>query len=519
MASTTNKTSLSKRIITSTLKYLPSLRPFKNVGCKGSSATSSSTEGLSSDSLDGNSDELSRFLIVQSQLSSFYKERQNQIALGQIKTKSLPLIMELPLLKIDKMLIKDIIPTFLSLLALITLIDCGISIDGLPLPLLGDDVMGNKQYSPSPLLDAFYAKHLHFTFLPKNQQNSLNDSRGKQLLTTLKAHLQSLALMHMYQTYTVILLQILRDHSLNGEWFLAQNLLTLTKGLTNTEKYKKRVPSSLQARLHYYKSLTLAHHGDRNEEARSEVIMAMRLSPHGKLSVGFEQHLQRLSLVIDLLLMDIPPRSIFRLPKMEKMLISGGYLDLCRAVRIGDYPAYKQLLIDKAAIFSSDSMTVLVGLLERSVLASGLKRITKAYGRIRLYDVCSKLSLSSLESCLEMIKSSIEDGGLPNCHIENESSSTLLDDICLVVEEEPLQYGTSEPTKAFIQRITLLTELSKHCQVSMQYPEEDEEKNFGNNSFKKSSSNDGGEGDESGAADIDEEYEMMEDEVDDYMED
>lgn len=508
LASTTQKATLSKRMISSTLRYLPLLRLLKK----------RNNNNICSE------EEIARFIIILNELLNFYK--QSNLCLSPISPMiKLPLTMEIPLRPLEQLKTKEIIPTFLNLLASVTLFDSGCLFTG-EATNTNTNTLINLESQPLPLLDGLYAKQLHFTFCSAEKASSASASTSpvNLLLNSLTPHLQSLSLLSMHQTYTTILLSMLRQHCLKGEWALCGNLLNLTKRTTATEQWKKKVPASLQARLHYYHSLTLAHQA-KYEDARLEVLMAQRLAPHAKLSVGFEQHLQRLSLVVDLLLMDIPSRSVFRLPKMERMLKDGGYLCLTRAVRVGDFACYEQLLEDKDSCFRRDSLHVLVGLLERNVLCSGLKRIIKAYGRIGIIDITRKLGLPSTDRTLEMVKASINDNTLPGCHLESKESS-LADNVVLVVGEEVLQYRTSQPTKAFIERIQTLTELSRHCRMSMQYPEEGGDfnaKKGGKGSSAKgkdgAEEEDDDEEEESAAAGADEDYEIMEDEVDDYMED
>ena len=79
------------------------------------------------------------------------------------------------------------------------------------------------------------------------------------------------------------------------------------------------------ARYHYYlgriKAVQLNY-----TEAHTNLRQAIRRAPHAKTAPGFYQAVHKLSAVVELLMGDIPDRSLFRHPVLEKAL--SGYFDI-----------------------------------------------------------------------------------------------------------------------------------------------------------------------------------------------
>jgi 26S proteasome regulatory subunit N3 len=81
------------------------------------------------------------------------------------------------------------------------------------------------------------------------------------------------------------------------------------------------------ARYHYYlgriKAVQLNY-----TDAHTNLRQAIRRAPPGKIAPGFYQAVHKLSVVVELLMGDIPDRGLFRHPVLEKAL--SGYFDIVK---------------------------------------------------------------------------------------------------------------------------------------------------------------------------------------------
>lgn len=87
------------------------------------------------------------------------------------------------------------------------------------------------------------------------------------------------------------------------------------------------------------------------------LIQALRKAPTAG-GVGFRQATQKLATVVQLLMGELPDRSLFR--QAEYAVALQPYLELAQALRIGDLAAYTQVVTTHAAVFETDDTTSLV---------------------------------------------------------------------------------------------------------------------------------------------------------------
>ncbi|KAF9016876.1 hypothetical protein BDZ89DRAFT_1117896 [Hymenopellis radicata] len=112
-----------------------------------------------------------------------------------------------------------------------------------------------------------------------------------------------------------------------------------------------------------------------------------RRSPPAKVAPGFYQAVHKLFVVVELLMGDIPDRSLFRHPVLEKAL--SGYFEIVKA--------FQTTLSKHAAQFESDKTYTLIVRLRQNVIKTGIRRLSLSYSRISLRDICLKLHLDSEE--------------------------------------------------------------------------------------------------------------------------
>ena len=97
-----------------------------------------------------------------------------------------------------------------------------------------------------------------------------------------------------------------------------------------------------------------AEHNDAHEHLTS----ATRKAPTSSVAVGFYQASMKLLVVVELLMGDIPDRSIFSQPKLERALEP--YFKLVKAVRAGDLQNFLKLVHEYSKTFHADGTYTLI---------------------------------------------------------------------------------------------------------------------------------------------------------------
>ncbi|KAI0918573.1 hypothetical protein AcW1_009573 [Taiwanofungus camphoratus] len=161
------------------------------------------------------------------------------------------------------------------------------------------------------------------------------------------------------------------------------------------------------ARYHYYlgriKAVQLNY-----TAAHTNLQQAIRRAPPAKTAPGFYQAVHKLSVVVELLMGDIPERSLFRHPVLEKAL--SGYFEIVKAVRMGSLSQFQSTLSKHAALFEADKTYTLIVRLRQNVIKTGIRRLSLSYSRISLRDICVKLHLDSEEDAEYIVGKAIRDG-------------------------------------------------------------------------------------------------------------
>lgn len=161
------------------------------------------------------------------------------------------------------------------------------------------------------------------------------------------------------------------------------------------------------ARYHYYlgkiKAVQLNY-----TAAHTNLQQAIRRAPPATTAPGFYQAVHKLSVVVELLMGDIPDRSTFRHPVLEKALQA--YFDVVKAVRTGSLSQFQSTLSKHTAQFEADKTYTLIVRLRQNVIKTGIRRLSLSYSRISLRDICVKLHLDSEEDAEYIVGKAIRDG-------------------------------------------------------------------------------------------------------------
>lgn len=178
-------------------------------------------------------------------------------------------------------------------------------------------------------------------------------------------------------------------------------------------------------------------------EAHEHLIGATRKAPTSYKASGFYQLSTKLLIVVELLMGDIPDRSLFRQPSLEKALAP--YLQLVQAVSSGDVAGFQTLVQKYNSAFRADSTYTLILRLRQNVIKTGIRVMSLSYAKISLRDMCLRLGLDSEESAEYIVAKAIRDGVI-EATLDHEHGYMKSKDVGDV-------YGSSEPFDAYSSRI------------------------------------------------------------------
>ncbi|KAJ8517915.1 hypothetical protein ONZ45_g4942 [Pleurotus djamor] len=212
------------------------------------------------------------------------------------------------------------------------------------------------------------------------------------------------------------------------------------------------------ARYHYYlgriKAVQLNY-----SEAHVNLQQAIRRAPAPKLAPGFYQAVHKLFVIVELLMGDIPDRSLFRHPVLEKAL--NAYFEIVKAVRTGSLSQFQTTLTKHAAQFEADKTYTLISRLRQNVIKTGIRRLSLSYSRISLRDICVKLHLDSEEDAEYIVGKAIRDGVIEGKIIHEKG--------WMECGAQKGGYGP-EVSDAFSRRIGYCLELHNESVKAMRYP-------------------------------------------------
>ncbi|CAG7915614.1 unnamed protein product [Penicillium olsonii] len=195
-------------------------------------------------------------------------------------------------------------------------------------------------------------------------------------------------------------------------------------------------------------------------EAHSHLIGATRKSPASPVARGFYQASHKLLVVVELLMGDIPDRSVFRQPALERAMEP--YLLLSQAVSVGDLDGFLTIVNTHSETFRKDGTYTLILRLRQNVIKTGIRMMSLSYSRISLRDICLRLGLDSEESAEYIVAKAIRDGVIEATldHEHGFMKSKEVGDI----------YATREPGEAFHERIRACLALHDESVKAMRFP-------------------------------------------------
>ena len=184
-------------------------------------------------------------------------------------------------------------------------------------------------------------------------------------------------------------------------------------------------------------------------DAHESLTGAVRKSPSTPSAGGFFQASNKLLVVVELLMGDIPDRAIFRQPSLEEAMKP--YLELVQAVRVGKIENFQAVVEINKAGFQRDNTLTLIHRLRQNVIKTGIRMMSLSYSKISLRDICIKLDLESEQSAEYIVAKAIRDGVIDAVldHERGFMRSKETGDI----------YATNQPGNAFHERIRACLDL------------------------------------------------------------
>ncbi|KAH9855345.1 PCI domain-containing protein [Lenzites betulinus] len=259
------------------------------------------------------------------------------------------------------------------------------------------------------------------------------------------------ALRHDDETEASLINRILRS-------YLQYNLYDQADKLVSKTSFPSAAANPQHARYHYYlgriKAVQLKY-----TAAHTNLQQAIRRAPPAKTAPGFYQAVHKLTIVVELLMGDIPERGLFRHPVLEKALV--GYFEIVKAVRNGSLSQFQNTLSKYAAEFEADKTYTLIVRLRQNVIKTGIRRLSLSYSRISLRDICVKLHLDSEEDAEYIVGKAIRDGVIDGRIVHEKG--------WMECGGQKSGYGP-EVSDVFSRRISYCLELHNQSVKAMRYP-------------------------------------------------
>ncbi|GAA5801151.1 proteasome regulatory subunit C-terminal-domain-containing protein [Helicostylum pulchrum] len=267
----------------------------------------------------------------------------------------------------------------------------------------------------------------------------------------LAAH-RTATLRHDDETQATLLNLLLRN-------YFFHNLYDQADKLVSKSTFPEKAGNNQAARYAYYlgriKALQLDY-----TSAHTYLTQAIRKAPQNNVTAGFQQTANKFFIVVQLLMGEIPERSLFRQPILKKALAP--YLAITQAVRVGDLNKFQEALAQYDAVFKKDKTYTLILRLRHNVIKTGIRMISLSYSKISLRDICIKLHLDSEEDAEFIVAKAIRDGVIDATldHSKGFMKSKEIVDI----------YSTNEPQNAYHQRINFCLNLHNEAVKAMRFP-------------------------------------------------
>lgn len=335
------------------------------------------------------------------------------------------------------------VDAYFYLLLLVKLIDAS---DLKRAGISADALMAKISIQNRRTLDLIGAKSYFYFSRVAELKNSLEGIRS-----FLHARLRTATLRNDFEGQAVLINCLLRN-------YLHYALYDQADKLVKKSVYPESASNNEWARFLYYlgriKAAKLEY-----SDAHKHLVQALRKSPQ-HAAIGFRQTVQKLIIVVELLLGNIPERVVFRQAGLRQSL--GAYFQLTQAVRLGNLKRFGDVVSQYGPKFQLDHTFTLIIRLRHNVIKTAIRSIGLSYSRISPQDIAKRLMLDSAEDAEFIVSKAIRDGVIeatldPAQNFMRSKEST---DI----------YSTREPQLAFHERISFCLNLHNQSVKAMRYP-------------------------------------------------
>lgn len=333
---------------------------------------------------------------------------------------------------------------YLQLLLLLTLLDAKKYQDALK---CSEMLMAKVCNKPRRSLDLLAARCYYYHARTHELCGSLHSIRG-----FLHQRLSAATLRKDHEGQAVLINCLMRNYLHYNHYDQAHKLIAKIE-------FPQQANNNEVARFHYYTGRIAAVRLEYSA-AHTQLQQALRKAPAQQAALGFRQAVHKLSIVVQLLLGEIPDRQVFRGAGLRQAL--GPYLQLTQAVRLGNLQRFQKVLDAHRQKFQDDHTLMLIVRLRHNVIKTGLRTVSLSYSKIPLEEVATKLALDSREDAEFIVAKAIRDGVI-EAVIDHEAGYMQSKDTVDV-------YCTREPQSVYHQRIAFCLDIHNQSVKAMRYP-------------------------------------------------
>ena len=249
--------------------------------------------------------------------------------------------------------------------------------------------------------------------------------------------------------------------------YLQQNLYEQARNFMVKTSFPEAASNNQYARFLYYQGRIKAVQLEYSD-AQAALIQALRKGPEVG-AIGFRLQVQKLLIIVELLMGEIPSRQIFNNKDFQKHLAP--YYQVVHFVKQGDMEKFNAVVAQFQKMFAADRVLSLVHRLKHTVIKFGLKKINISYSKISLADISAKLSLESVEETEQIVAKAIRDGVIDATinHDEQFIQSLPQTDV----------YNSNEPQAMLHKRIKFCMDTRNDAVKALVYPPKEDKRDFG----------------------------------------
>merc|ERR1712226_757614 len=245
--------------------------------------------------------------------------------------------------------------------------------------------------------------------------------------------------------------------------YLSQQQYEQAEKFMQKTDFPKQADNNQWSRYYYYtgriKVVQLEY-----SDARQRLVQALRKAPtNEETAVGFKQTVSKLLTTVQLLLGEIPDRSIFHKYTLKNSLAP--YYELTQAVRSGDLQKFSAAVTKYRSTFQKDANLRLVARLRHNVIKTGIRQIATSYSKISLAELAQKLNLDNADDAEFIVAKAIKDGVI-EAEIDHQNKWMISHDADNI-------YVTRTPQQIFQERIDFCFDINRQSVLAMRYPDKD----------------------------------------------